>query len=141
MKTIDSVIKELQGLSNNAYVRYIQQLRQDECLGAEYKMEKGKFNNDNLKAHCTALQWLGKHRAYEDSARLLLLIKEEEDKSSWQPSETCPKDGTVFVVDYPGYDRCSYYNGQWVYYSTQDDGHCRVGDVPCAWATSKLEQT
>ena len=71
MKTIDSLISELQGLSNDAYVRYIQQLRQDECLGADYKMEKGKFNSDNLKAHCTALQWLGKHRAYEESIRFL----------------------------------------------------------------------
>lgn len=130
MKTIDSLISELQGLSNDAYVRYIQQLRQDECLGADYKMEKGKFNSDNLKAHCTALQWLGKHRAYEESISLLRKIVEEY---SWQPSETCPVDGTVVAVSLHDYNRCFYGDNTWWYYCSDEQDSYAAGSKPNKW--------
>lgn len=136
MKTIDSVIKELQGLSNDAYARYIGQLRQDECLGAEYKMEKGKFNSDNLKAHCTALQWLGKHRAYEDSVRLLREVVVPKPNVKEPLHTDAPKDGTVFIVPIQfGYDRCFYDSGYWWYYRSdiEDEGSYAAGPEPEMW--------
>ncbi len=63
-KTLEALRADLQGKSNDAYVRYIHALRRDECLGWEFKVEHHEFGEPELKAHTTAAEYLGMHRAF-----------------------------------------------------------------------------
>jgi len=63
--------KRLQTRADNAYCDYIGQLRRDECLGWEIKVERGKFGEAELKAHCAAAEKLGRHRALHEAAGML----------------------------------------------------------------------
>lgn len=62
--------KELDGKATTAYCRYIEQMKRDACLGWEHKVKHGKFGEAELKAHCTAAEYLGMHRAYADASNL-----------------------------------------------------------------------
>lgn len=61
------IIDELKGKSDLAYCEYIRQKQLTECLGWEQKAKTGKFGEAELKAHCTAAERLGMHRAYADA--------------------------------------------------------------------------
>ena len=63
--------KRLRAKADNAYCDYIGQLRRDECLGWEIKVERGKFGDAELKAHCAAAEKLGRHRALHEAANML----------------------------------------------------------------------
>lgn len=65
-------VTQLQARSDNAYCDYIGMLRRDECLGWESKVERGRFGEAELKAHCLSAQHLGRHRALHEAAEILL---------------------------------------------------------------------
>lgn len=66
-----NVLWRMRAKADNAYSDYIEQLRRDECLGWEIKVERGKFGEAELKAHCAAAEKLGRHRALHEAANML----------------------------------------------------------------------
>ena len=66
-----SLIGRLHTRADKAYYDYIDQLQRDECLGWEIKVERGKFGEAELKAHCAAAESLGRHRAFQEAAVML----------------------------------------------------------------------
>lgn len=68
---ISEMVARMRAKSDNAYCDYIGELRRDECLGSEIKMERGKFGDAELKAHCAAAEKLGRHRALHEAALML----------------------------------------------------------------------
>lgn len=68
---LTDVLERIHAMSDNAYCDYIGQLRRDECLGWEIKVERGKFGEAELKAHCAAAEKLGHHRALHEAANML----------------------------------------------------------------------
>lgn len=46
-----------------AYGDYIAISSRDVCKGEDHKMAHGKFGREELRAHCSASEALGKHRA------------------------------------------------------------------------------
>lgn len=66
--------KRLQTNAENVYFDYIEQLRRDECLGWEVKVERGKFGEAELKAHCAAAEKLGRYRALCEAADMLTQV-------------------------------------------------------------------
>ena len=69
--TVRGLLERLQARADNAYCDYIGQLRRDECLGWEIKVERGKFGEAELKAHCAAAEKLGRHLALYEAAKML----------------------------------------------------------------------
>lgn len=63
MPTVDELIKTYRAAGDAAYCDYIAIMSRDVCKGVEHKMETGKFGRDELKAHNSASELLGKHRA------------------------------------------------------------------------------
>lgn len=68
---MNDLLERLRARADNAYCDYIGQLRRDECLGWEIKVERGKFGEAEMKAHCAAAEKLGRHRALHEAANLL----------------------------------------------------------------------
>ena len=68
---LTDVLERMRARADNAYCDYIGQLRRDECLGWEIKVERGKFGEAELKAHCAAAEKLGRHRALHEAANML----------------------------------------------------------------------
>lgn len=68
---LTDVLERMRARADNAYCDYIGQLRRDECLGWEIKVERGKFGEEELKAHCAAAEKLGRHRALHEAANML----------------------------------------------------------------------
>lgn len=68
---LTDVLERMRARADNAYCDYIGQLRRDECLGWEIKVERGKFGEAELKAHCAAAEKLGRHRALHEAAKML----------------------------------------------------------------------
>ncbi len=68
---LTDVLERMRTRADNAYCDYIGQLRRDECLGWEIKVERGKFGEAELKAHCAAAEKLGRHRALHEAAKML----------------------------------------------------------------------
>ena len=68
---LTDVLERMRARADNAYCDYIGQLRRDECLGWEIKVERGKFGEAELKAHCAAAEKLGRHRALHEAASML----------------------------------------------------------------------
>lgn len=68
---LTDVLERMRTGADNAYFDYIGQLRRDECLGWEIKVERGKFGEADLKAHCAAAEKLGRHRALHEAAKML----------------------------------------------------------------------
>lgn len=68
---LESLIERLQARSDNAYCDFIGQMRRDECLGWEIKVERGHFGEAELKAHCAGAEKLGRHRAFHEAAKML----------------------------------------------------------------------
>ena len=66
-----TLLERMRARSDNAYCDYIGQLSRDECLGWEIKVERGKFGEAELKAHCAAAEKLGRHRALNEAANML----------------------------------------------------------------------
>lgn len=71
MSDLTAVLERMRARADNAYCEYIEQLRRDECLGWEIKIERGKFGEAELKAHCSAAEKLGRHRALHEAANML----------------------------------------------------------------------
>ena len=65
------LLERLRARADNAYCDYISHLRRDECLGWEIKVQRGKFGEAEMKAHCTAAELLGRHKALHEAAGLL----------------------------------------------------------------------
>jgi hypothetical protein len=61
---LEQLRSSLQGQSDAAYIRYVETLRRDECLGWEAKVKGRKFGEPELKAHTLAAELLGMHRAF-----------------------------------------------------------------------------
>ena len=68
---LTDVLERIRARADNAYCDYIGQLRRDECLGWEIKVERGNFGEAELKAHCAAAEKLGRHRALHEAANML----------------------------------------------------------------------
>ena len=71
LSDLTDVLERMRARADNAYCDYICQLRRDECLGWEIKVERGKFGEEELKAHCAAAEKLGRHRALHEAANML----------------------------------------------------------------------
>jgi hypothetical protein len=56
--------------AERTYCQYIEQMRKDECLGADKKIELGKFGRTELDAHCRGAYFLGMHRAYSKARQV-----------------------------------------------------------------------
>jgi hypothetical protein len=75
------LVSELQTLSEAAYGEYVSVTQNTECLGWKSKINAGTFGESELKAHRTADNWLGKHRAYSDAAtKLAAILAAKENK-------------------------------------------------------------
>ncbi len=74
---LTDVLERMRARADNAYCDYIGQLRRDECLGWEIKVERGKFGEAELKAHCAAAEKLGRHRALHEAAKMLEEAREQ----------------------------------------------------------------
>ena len=68
---LTDVLERMRARADNAYCDYIGQLRRDECLGWEIKVERQEFGEAELKAHCAAAENLGWHRALHEAAKML----------------------------------------------------------------------
>lgn len=68
---IAAVVSRMQARSDNAYIEYIGQCGRDECLGEEIKMERGLFKSAELKAHRSASQSLGRHKALFEAVEMV----------------------------------------------------------------------
>jgi len=62
------MVVELRRLGDTAYMCYSEHSKQVDCLGADAKIQTGRFCRDELIAHMLAQEWLGKHKAYHDAA-------------------------------------------------------------------------
>ena len=71
---LTDVLERMRTRADNAYGDYIGQLRRDECLGWEIKVERGKFGEAEMKAHCAAAEKLGRHRALHEAANMLAKV-------------------------------------------------------------------
>lgn len=69
--SLTSLLEQLRTMASVAYGDYIEQMKRDECLGWEYKVEHGKFGAIELKAFMSAAVSLGMHRALNEAANLL----------------------------------------------------------------------
>ena len=88
---MNDLLERLRARADNAYCDYIGQLRRDECLGWEIKVERGKFGEAEMKAHCAAAEKLGRHRALHEAANLL----EEDLRSNAEVTGRPLADGPV----------------------------------------------
>ena len=80
---MNDLLERLQARADSAYCDYIGQLRRDECLGWEIKVEKGLFGAAELKAHTDAAEKLGRHRALHEAANMLAeVLRSNDDVSS-----------------------------------------------------------
>ena len=68
---LSDLLERMRARADNAYCAYIGVLRQDECLGWEIKVERGKFGKAEIEAHCKANEMLGRHRALHEAAEML----------------------------------------------------------------------
>jgi hypothetical protein len=57
------------------YLKYIDALKQKECLGWEAKIKAGVFGGMELNAHCKANEHLGRHLAWNMAIEELLKLK------------------------------------------------------------------
>ena len=76
---LSDVLERMRGMADNAYHDYIGQLRRDECLGWEIKVERGKFGEAELKVHKDAAERLGRHRALQEAANMLTEVFRSND--------------------------------------------------------------
>lgn len=65
------VLERMRTRADNAYYLYIGKSRRDECLGQAIKIERGKFGQAELTAHCEVAEELGRHRALHEAAKML----------------------------------------------------------------------
>jgi len=61
--TVEELIKTYKASGDAAYGDYIAIMSRDVCQGVDYKIEHGKFGQEELRAHNSAREALGKHRA------------------------------------------------------------------------------
>lgn len=90
---LTDVLERMRARADNAYCDYIGQLRRDECLGWEIKVERGKFGEAELKAHCAAAEKLGRHRALHDAANMLAEVLRSNDLGNRLPASGAAKRG------------------------------------------------
>ncbi len=67
---IDGAIKQLKEEGDRDYCRALD-IADKNCKGAQYKLESGKFSNDDLKWHCKLHELIGKHRGIYYAMNLL----------------------------------------------------------------------
>lgn len=68
---VTDVLERIRARADNAYHCYIDQLRRDEGLGWEIKVERGTFGEAEMRAHCAAAEKLGRYRALHEAANML----------------------------------------------------------------------
>lgn len=61
---------KLRAMGDNAYCAYIEQMRNQLCLGWERKVKNGEFTRDNLDAFMRAAEWLGRHKALHEASNM-----------------------------------------------------------------------
>jgi hypothetical protein len=71
---IQQTINELDALSSHAYIKCLQKLASDECLGWEFKTSKGIFGQAEYHAHQEANVLLGKHEGLSEAVSQLRKI-------------------------------------------------------------------
>lgn len=71
LSELSPLLPLLTALSENKYVEYINICQKSECAGAEYKIEKGIFKNEELKVHQKAHEKLGEHKAFSRVIKML----------------------------------------------------------------------
>ena len=59
-------IQSIKSKSDRAYVDYVNYCGRAECQGQAYKIDTGKFKDDELQCHQEASKLFGKHLAYMD---------------------------------------------------------------------------
>lgn len=72
---------ELNRRADNAYIKYIDKMSKDLCLGYEQKLKDGSFTGENLRAHCNASEYLGIHCGLSEAIRALSLPTTAEEES------------------------------------------------------------
>lgn len=73
-------VSELRWRGDRAYLDFHEQCKRTECLGADAKMQAGKFGREELTAHMIAQELLGKHKAYHDAASYLAASPQEPSR-------------------------------------------------------------
>lgn len=68
---VEALAARLRTRADNAYCDMINQARRDESLGWEIKVERGKFGRPELDSHVKCGEWLGRHRALHEAAKLV----------------------------------------------------------------------
>ena len=66
------LIKQLKAKCDYAYLRHINLMRSDLCLGVDIKLELGRFGADELSAHAEAERQLGRHQAYSEAIKMII---------------------------------------------------------------------
>lgn len=66
-----SLVDRLRAMGDSAYARGCDLARGDLCLGAEHKIETGKFTVENLKAHEEVRTAFGRSDAYYYAAKVV----------------------------------------------------------------------
>lgn len=77
-EALEAARKEINALSDAAYVRYIQQMGRTECLGWEVKVKSGSFGQSEFDAHARANVYLGEHKGFAKAcAAIAALISQK----------------------------------------------------------------
>jgi len=71
---IRKLADELHERASREYCSYVEQMRREECLGWEAKIEAGQFGDKELAGHTYAGTLLGRHRALAKVAEEVLAL-------------------------------------------------------------------
>ncbi len=74
---IAEVREEIKATGDSYYIKALD-LADKNCRGSQYKLENGKFTDDDLKWHCQHHELIGKHRGlYEALEKLTAALKDK----------------------------------------------------------------
>lgn len=68
---IKEIKQRLQGRANHYYIRYTETLKDEKCLGLQYKIDNQLFTIENLRKFEDAYDFLGQHKAYIAAMKLI----------------------------------------------------------------------
>lgn len=71
-RSLERMVRRFRENRDREYLKYIDALKQKECLGWEAKIKAGVFGGMELNAHCKANEHLGRHLAWNMSIEELL---------------------------------------------------------------------
>ena len=69
---LERMVRRFHENCDREYVKYVDALKQKECLGWEAKIKAGVFSGIELNAHCKANEHLGRHLAWNMAIEELL---------------------------------------------------------------------